>query len=66
MAYFLSSPEPITPILVGFSDLYGLTSVSIQGGPYHPNITQSIVYEIYNHWILQYLDDRKLTHMVNW
>ena len=66
IATFLRSPAPITTIPVGFSDPYGLLSLSINGVPVHSNLAQAIVYKISKHWPLQYWVDWKLTHMVDW
>ena len=45
MALSLSSPAPITTIVVGLSDPYGLPRISIHGVPVHSNLAQTIVYE---------------------
>ena len=66
MASLLILPAPRTTIAVGFSDPYGLPSVSIRGVPVHSNIAQYIVYKISKHRILQYWVGWKITHMADW
>ena len=66
MASFLISLSPRTSLAVGFLYPYGLPSLSVRGVPVHSNINQSIVYEISNHWLLQYWIDKKLTHKADW
>ena len=66
MASFLPSPETRTTIAVGFSDAYGLPSVSILRVPVPSNLSQSIVYEISKPWLFQYWVDWNLTHMSEW
>ena len=66
MASFLSSPAPMTPLAVGFLDPYNIPNASICRVPVHSNLEYSIFYEISKHWLLQYWDDQKLTHMSDW
>ena len=66
MAQFLRLPAPRTPLWVGFSDPHGLPSLSSFVVPVHSNLSQSIVYEISKHQILQYWLDIKLTHTAYW
>ena len=66
MDSFLLLPETRNTIAVGFSDTYGLPSVSISGVPVHSILAQSIAYKISKRRILQYWDDRNLNYMANW
>ena len=66
MASFLLSPATRNTIAVGFSDTYGLPSVSISGVPVHSILAQSIAYKISKRRILQYWDDRNLNYMADW
>ena len=65
VASLLRLMAPITPLWVGFSDPYGLPIVYICRVPFIYNTTQSIVYETYKHYILQYWVEQKLTKMEN-
>ena len=66
MASLLRYLAPRTPLVVGLSDTYGIPNLPIHGFPVHSNLTQSIVYEISKHRLLQCWVDRKITHMLDW
>ena len=66
MAVFLLSLVTRNTIAIGLLDLHGMPRVSIQRYPIHPNIPQSMAYEISKHRILQHWNDRKLTHTSDW
>ena len=66
MASFLLSSATRKTIAVGFSDIYGLPSVSIHRVPVHYNISQSMVYKISKLWLIKYRSNRNLTHMADW
>ena len=65
MVPFLLSLATRNEISVGFLYPYGLTSVSIHGFPVHPNLDQSIAYEISKRQLLHYWDNQNLYHMAD-
>ena len=57
---------PRTPLVLLFSYPYGFPRLSNHRVPVHSNISQSIVYEISKHLLLQKWVDLKFTPMADW
>ena len=66
MTSFILLSATRNTIVVGFSDTYILSSIYIRGVPVHSNLAQSIAYKISKLRILQYWDNKNLTHMSYW